>query len=147
MRPHRSPARHRGFTLIEVMVTVAIVGILATIAYPAYADYVLRGRLVDATNALSSLQTRMEQHYQDNRTYASTAAAASPCANAQSAGAFTIDCPTLTAATYTLRATGSGQTAGFVYTLTHQDTRGSTMASRWGGGTYTCWIMKKGETC
>ena len=54
--------RQRGFTLIEVMVTVAIVGILSMIAYPSYRDYVLRGHLVDATNGLSTVRAQMERH-------------------------------------------------------------------------------------
>ena len=60
----------RGFTLIEVMIVVAIVAVLAAIALPNYADYVKRGKIIEATSALSDLRTRYEQYYLDNRTYA-----------------------------------------------------------------------------
>ncbi|HZF85333.1 MAG TPA: prepilin-type N-terminal cleavage/methylation domain-containing protein, partial [Burkholderiaceae bacterium] len=65
---HRSPARQRGFTLIEVMVVVAVIGILAAIAYPSYRDYVLRGQIAEGTAGLMSLQADMERHYQNHRT-------------------------------------------------------------------------------
>jgi type IV pilus assembly protein PilE len=69
-----SPTRptHRraaGFTLIEVMVVVAIVGILAAIAYPSYQTFIQRGKIIDATNKLSDFRVKMEQWFQDNRTY------------------------------------------------------------------------------
>ena len=47
------PGGAAGFTLVEVMVTVAVVGILASLAYPAYSDYMLRGRVVDAGGLLT----------------------------------------------------------------------------------------------
>jgi len=62
-----------GFTLIEVMIVVAIVAILAAVALPSYADYVLRSKLTEAFNALSDSRVKMEQSYQDNRRYAKTA--------------------------------------------------------------------------
>ena len=63
-------ARASGFTLIEIMIVVAIVGILAAIAYPSYSEYVQRSRIMDATSGLNDVRTRMEQYFQDNRTYA-----------------------------------------------------------------------------
>lgn len=59
----------KGFTLIEVMVTVAIVAILATIAYPNYSDYVRRGNVQEAPSNLSNYRAQLEQRYQDHRTY------------------------------------------------------------------------------
>lgn len=61
-----------GFTLIEIMVTVAILAIVASIALPSYTDYVRRSQLTEATTNLSDMRVRLEQFYQDNRTYLST---------------------------------------------------------------------------
>lgn len=152
----RSPQVQRralfaGFTLIELMITVAIVAILAAVAVPAYRDYIVRSRLADGTNALSSLRARMEQYYQDNRTYKSVGAIVSPCAASSTAGTFTIDCPSLENTSYRLRAKGSGTTANFVYTMDHNGNQATTgLPSDWGSvpdGGYTCWITKKGGTC
>lgn len=135
----------RGFTLIEVMITVAIVAILASIALPAYNDYILRGRLVDATNALASMRARMEQFYQDNRTYAG-----GPCATSTTIKTFTMVCngADLSATAYKVTATGSGATSGFVYTINQNGTTTSQVSSAWGSTTCTgtSFLMKKGET-
>ena len=66
MSAHPYPRAH-GFTLLEVMITVAIVGILAAIAIPSYGDYVTRSRIVEATNALGDYRNRMEKFFLDNR--------------------------------------------------------------------------------
>src|SRR5262245_7477408 len=58
-----------GFTLIEVMIVVTIIAILAAVAIPNYSDYVTRGRVVEAIAGLGDARTKMEQFFQDNRTY------------------------------------------------------------------------------
>lgn len=130
----------RGFTLIEMMITVAIVAILAAVALPNYRDYVIRGRLVDATNALSGTRARMEQFYQDNRTYVG-----GPCTTAQTVKAFTLACTGApTALAYTISATGSG----FTFTINEQDFRRTTAApSGWGTVPIDCWVARKGGAC
>ena len=64
-----APHRMRGFTLLEMMIVVAIVGILAAIAIPNYSDYVKRGKIIEATQRLSEARTKLEQWFLDNRTY------------------------------------------------------------------------------
>lgn len=140
----------RGFTLIELMITVAIVSILAGLAYPAYSDYVLRGRLVDATNTLSATRARMEQYFQDNRVYTAVGTFTPPCATVQTVGTFSVSCTgtgsALGATTYTIVASGSGATNGFVFTVDQDNTRRTTgVKSGWGTVPYNCWITKKGS--
>lgn len=61
----------KGFSLIELMVTVMIIAILSAIALPAYGTYVRQGKLAVAAGALNSYAQQMQQFYADNRTYAS----------------------------------------------------------------------------
>ena len=63
-----------GFTLIEVMITVAIIAILAAIAYPSYQNYVVRGKRTAAKAAMMDLANREQQYLLANRLYADTAA-------------------------------------------------------------------------
>lgn len=137
--------RHSGFTLIELMVTIAIIGILAAIAVPAYSDYVMRGNIPEATTGLASMRVRLEQYYQDNRDYGSTNAGCG-VANPNAGRNFDIRCVSAdgTNQTYLLTATGRGSMNGFSYTINQSGTQGSTA---WGVTSTTCWITKKGEVC
>ncbi len=62
--------RVTGFTLIELMIVVVIVGILAAVAVPQYGDYILKGRRAAAQGFLMQVAQRQQQYFLDNRTYA-----------------------------------------------------------------------------
>lgn len=67
--PTLAATRTAGFTLIELMIVVAIVGILAAIAYPSYASYVQKSHRVDAQGVLLEAAQFMERHFTVNNTY------------------------------------------------------------------------------
>lgn len=68
--------KNYGFTLIELMITVAIIGILASIAYPSYMEYVRRSHRAEARNTLNTIAQRMEQNYNLSGAYDVTSTAA-----------------------------------------------------------------------
>jgi type IV pilus assembly protein PilE len=134
----------QGFTLIELMIAVAIVGILAAVAYPAYTDYIVRGNLADAAAALADIRVKLEQHFQDNRAYDNPAPAVCN-ASKPTPKNFTVTC-NLTATTYTITATGSAtSTTGFVMTVDQTNARRTTgVKTGWGTAPYNCWVIRKG---
>lgn len=125
-----------GFTLIELMIAVAIVSILAAVALPAYQDYIRRGNIPEATAGLGQGRIAMEQWFQDNRTY--EGAVCPP--NGEN---FNFAC-VLAATTFTITATGSGTMSGFSYTIDQDNVR--TSATPWGNSA-TCWVTRKGGAC
>ncbi len=136
----------KGFSMIELMVIVAIIAILASIAMPAYNDYVVRSKVPNATGALSTMRARMEQCFQDNRSYAN-------CNCVTQAQFFDISCSAQDTYTYTLQAVGKnpGPMAGFTYTVDQANGQTSTIAApaptNWQSPAATCWITKNGGVC
>ncbi len=61
--------RVKGFTLVELMIVIAIIGILASVGYPAYINSLKRAQRADAMDSLLSLAGRMEEYYMVNGTY------------------------------------------------------------------------------
>ena len=152
---HTPVARQGGLTLIEILIAVAIVSILASIALPAYRDYVLRGKLTDAQSQLNATRVRLEQYFQDNRSYppqcGGTAAGLPAFTLPTATSYFTVTCGAGATAgqTYTLTATGnsSGGTGGFTYTLDDQGTRNTTAAPTGWQTRNGCWVIRKPNAC
>lgn len=98
----------KGFTLIELVIAVAIMGILVTIAYPSYTNYVLKSRRSDALATLTQDQMALERCYAQNFSYtaACTSLPAFPQVTPQ--GFYSISLSNLGASTYTLTATPIG---------------------------------------
>lgn len=131
----------KGFTLIELMITVLIVGIIASFAFPNYRDYVIRAQNADALSALNSTKLKLEQFYQDNRTYSGACDSGSR-AHPPTLENFTISCD-LDSNSYSISATGNG----FVYTINEQNERSTSSAPSGWSTSDECWIINKNGTC
>jgi type IV pilus assembly protein PilE len=140
-----------GFTLIELMVAVAIVSILTAVALPLYSNYVLRSAVQEGVQALAADRVKMEQYFMDNRSYGTGAQCGSGVGAGKTidpavAGKFTMSC-TLGdgGATYLISATGSGSLANFVYTVNEAGTMASRITKAgWPSDCPTSWAVRPG---
>lgn len=135
----------KGFTLIELMIVVAIIGIISAIAYPSYQEHIRKARRADAQTALMELAQFMERHYTANGKYrtAANAAPVLPFSEAPKDGttkfydlAFAENFPT--DAAYTITAAPKNGMAGDTCgTLTLSNTGAKGQAN--GATTAQCW--------
>lgn len=134
-----------GFTLIELMIAVAIVGILAAIAYPTFSEHLYKSRRSDGQAALLNLATYMEHYYTENNSYTGATLTVGGTAgtlgvsNTSVDGYYTLTISSLTATSYTLTATPTGTQAGdttcTTLTLTNTNVKAATPAAN----SLTCW--------
>jgi len=98
---------NKGFTLIELMIVVAVIGILAGIAYPSYQDYILRAKRADAKVALLEVQLAQEKYRANNTTYGTIADLGLSSTSPEDNYAIAITGNTATAYTATATPTGT----------------------------------------
>ncbi|NCQ51468.1 prepilin-type N-terminal cleavage/methylation domain-containing protein [archaeon] len=136
--------KKNGFTLIELMITVAIVAILGSIALPSYRDYILRAQITEGISSLASMRVKMEQYFQDNRTYVGACSAGTLAALPSDLKNFALTCPTLNGSEYTIVATGNN---GFAYSIDQDNTRSTLNVPSGWTLTAGCWVLNKNGNC
>lgn len=134
----------KGFTLIELMVVVAILSILGAIALPIYNDYIVRGRIPEATAALANKRARIELFYDNNRTYVD----APDCtADSTTSKYFAFSCDNVTTSTYTVQAVGTGAMSGFTFTIDQSNAKATTSVPDGWSDNSGCWVVRKDGSC
>jgi type IV pilus assembly protein PilE len=116
--------RPRGFSLIELMVVIAIVAILATLALPSWQDYMLRARRAEVRTQLMQLSLAQERWRSSNTSYATAAQLGNPVSSY-----YTITVPSQSASAYTIRAVASGSQSADSQCIRIEIDQNSTLSS------------------
>jgi len=138
-----------GFAFAIHVIVTAIVAILAAIALPSYTAYVRRSHILEAIARLADARARMEEYFQDERTYVDASGGCGAAPNAPAPpDAFVITC-SATAATFTYTATGRAALgmSAFVYSIDEGGARATASVPSGWRRTADCWTIRADGSC
>lgn len=137
-----------GFSLIELMIALAVAAIVAAFALPSYHDHLQRSYLPEASSGLLLTAMRLEQYYQDHRSYLDGTACGVPLPASRH---FSFSCtPAADGQSFLLTATGIVQDTMHEFALTLDqagNARTTSLPDSWGSAPMDCWIDKRGGQC
>lgn len=148
-RRERPANAERGFSLVELTIALAVLAVLAGIAWPSYSAYVQRGRILEAVTRLSEARAKMEQYFLDQRSYVDASGACGvPPPSPGAADAFALAC-TGTASTYTYTANGTsgGAMAAFTYSVDETGSRATASVPASWARRSDCWTIRPDGLC
>jgi type IV pilus assembly protein PilE len=158
--PATQRCAQRGFTLVELMIVIAIIAILSAIAVPQYNQYTERARVAEAHSTMMDLRVRLEQYYQDNRNYG-PGGDGSVCTD-EGGGVIRVPMPVAPVVQYfgyacvianggqgyDITATGGALVTGFTFTLDEANNRRTTALPPGGPAVpFNCWAKSRGGNC
>lgn len=140
-KKYNTLGNNRGVTLIEILVVVAIMGVIASIVIPSYTDYTRRTKITEAVNMLPSIQLELELEYLIKGSYR-----LSICSEKSKQAQYFIFSCELTDAGYLISAVGRSDQdmAGYRYTLNQDGNKATEIA---GNRIEGCWKSSKGAIC
>jgi len=133
--------RQAGFTLIELMIALVVIGILTAVAVPNYSAYVQRTKLTDAWSALAGVQPQAEQHWSNTNSYKDFTGLPANTEN------FSFEVASATDTAYLIKATGKNGAKDFVYTIDQNGRRATTKAPAGWTRSDSCWVREKSGKC
>ena len=134
--------RQRGFTLIEMIIVLALIGILLAIAVPSYIEHILRSKITEGITTLMETKVTLEQGFSDKGTYLKTVVPPNPantdCTITTPIGttSYSFECKA-TAETFVITMTGKADLDGYEYTINEKDVRATTKHPK--QTSLTCW--------
>lgn len=132
INPSSNPRLKAGYSLVELMAVLIIIGILAGIVYPSYTQYIQKSRRSDAHVGLLRLGVLMEHYYTENNSYSDATLTKVGSAEQTPEGYYTLTISELTDTSYTLTATpvpekSQAQDRCGNLTLTHTNVKGPSL--------------------